>query len=95
MKGKNDSKGNIVNGTIGIVPNTPITRKLATEIIKTDSILRSVNNRLMGGHLDYDTHKTIINEYQELVNKLSSMNKELNTKLFKKESKKEKVIKAG
>ncbi|MGA1847268.1 hypothetical protein [Deferribacter abyssi] len=83
------------NSIIEIVPNTPITRKLASEVIRTDSILRSVNNRLMAGHLDYEIHQKIISEYQEIVNKITSMNSELTKKLFAKGKKeKEKVVEA-
>ncbi|MDK2792879.1 MAG: hypothetical protein PWQ25_1742 [Deferribacteres bacterium] len=82
------------NGTIEIVPNTPITRKLASEVIKADSILRSVNNRLMASHLDYETHQKIISEYQDIVSKITVMNSELTKKLFSKEKKeKERVVK--
>jgi hypothetical protein len=80
-------------GTVEIVPNTPITRKLAAETIRSDSILRTVNNRLMAGHLDYDTHQKIISEYQNVVSKLAEMNGDLVKKLFQK-GKKEKVIQA-
>ncbi|KAA0257535.1 hypothetical protein FHQ18_09335 [Deferribacter autotrophicus] len=83
------------NGTIEIIPNTPITRKLASEVIRADSILRSVNNRLMAGHLDYETHQKIISEYQDIVGKITAMNSELTKKLFSRGKKeKEKTVKA-
>lgn len=79
-------------GVIEIIPNTPITRKLTAETIKADGILRSANNRMMAGHLDYETHQKIIQEYQDTVAKLTAMNNELTKKLFGKDKKKNKEV---